>query len=88
MKRYRAVTVQNGKEHVSTVITGGSEVRKEMMAECWLHLAAGWKVSLSTAEGVYRMLAEKDTVEHGTVTREVFYREFDPMEDYESQEDT
>jgi hypothetical protein len=72
VSRYRLVTVQNGREHVSTVVSGRDEIERDLWAEALLHSWSGWKVAVGTG----MVVATK-----GDVVREVFFREYDPMGD-------
>ena len=76
MTRWRLVTVQNGKEHVSTVVSAPEEVDRDLAAEADLHRMAGWKVLRVLMNDQLIVIATK-----GRVSRRVFFREYDPMED-------
>jgi threonine dehydratase len=71
------VSVQNGKEHVSTVVLGREELDEQMKAEAEMHVVAGWEV-LKSRDGLW-MMARK-----GNIVREVFVREYDALKDISS----
>ena len=71
--RYRLVTVQNGREHVSAVVLGHAEVPEHLHAEAVLHQATGW--------AVYEEPGERVVASRPGIRREVFARRFDPLGD-------
>lgn len=44
-KRYREVTIQNGKRHVHSVLLAEDEVQEMLDAEALLHKMGGWRVT-------------------------------------------
>ena len=42
--RYRLVTEQSGREHVSSLVLSAEEAQESLLAEAWLHDVHGWAV--------------------------------------------
>lgn len=74
--RYRMVTVQNGTEHVSSVVLNYDEAGAQLLFERTMHNAAGWRVAQVRGEGLPHLVFTK-----GAVTRAVFAKRFSAMDD-------
>lgn len=73
MTRYRLVHVQNGVEHVSSVVIALGEIPAHLHAEAVLHQATGW--------AVYEEPGALMVALRPGVRREVFARAYDALED-------
>ncbi len=72
-ERWRLVTVQNGRRHVSSVVLNELEALASVIAEIEMHEATGWRVE----RRVWEMTALKD----GTL-RTVRAECFDAFDDH------
>ncbi len=78
--RYRIATLQDGREHVSTVVLNEAEALESLDMEAHLHEAfGGWTVDRITGAGGY-LVAVRATNTAG-VRRYVYARSFSPMHD-------
>jgi 23S rRNA C2498 (ribose-2'-O)-methylase RlmM len=77
-ERYRVVTRQNGKEHVSSVVLGAEEVMEHLRLEQRMHTLANWHVKSAVRYG--ELWPELHCSTYGK-ERVVFVRKFSPMDD-------
>lgn len=71
-QRFRIVTIQNEREHVSSVVLSEDEAYEHLAYEMELHEAAGWIVHYT--HGV--VFANRDDS-----TRMIFVRSYEPLDD-------
>ena len=72
-KRYRLVTVQNGVEHISSVVLGKEEAADSLIAEAEMHERSGWKVTWKNSGTIIAM--------RPGIIRKIYISECSPMLD-------
>ena len=72
-KRYRLVTVQNGVEHISSVVLGKEEAADSLIMEAEIHERSGWTVIWKNSKTITAM--------RPGIIRKIYISECSPMLD-------
>ncbi len=75
-ERWRLVTVQNGRRHVSSVVLNEDEARNHILSEEAMHELTGWDVEVDDRR------PGQFTARHGRILRTVRAERFDAFNDH------